>query len=595
MSKSREVRVPGCLVGLSSGFAGSCPIDTGGEIPLPNGDTLIMGPRMAEFDVGYSEPSHGIIFSLKSGCESNAYLYNASGKMVFQSSFGMFYDMPENELYGEGINIHLYCYKDGSIYDGVQSFRESNSKQLTHGVIYKYGWIDEYPIASGLGLTCYVITQHGGKWKVTVEDTNKCSIEYGGEIRLPNGDTLIMEPKMSISLSECTDDFTSRGLTFSLRSGCESLSYIYDARGSLLGQSRYGSFYDLDSQNENTYYAQGNTIHLYCLDAGVNEVLYSHNLYNEDFDWEWWEEYIFGIKCGIPCYTIVQHGKWWELVNTQACPVDGGGQISLPNGEVLAIGGKNMLLNKRDIAEDPGYYKLYGAMLSTLSGREYACFLSNPSGQTLSTTIGTIYKDKENSEQAGLSLYQVGSTLRVWFSRDGFYVDGGWKPPYDEIEWNNNDDNFLKNLLGKVDGLVYYTISLEPNRWVYMHEVTLGNGEVISLTEPIPLSDIYGMDETGIYFTRSSGRYSLAFYEGAGINLGYKQETGYNYFGNLFSCSEGDTIYFYDIGQDEDAYIKVEELVGNLQERDSVHENVPMLCTLRREGGKWILAEDNSI
>ena len=71
------------------------PIETGGSISLPNGDTLFINERMGWVDSN----TRGIGLSLASGHEFIIWYYMAKLDRWQESGFGCIYDFDENDMY----------------------------------------------------------------------------------------------------------------------------------------------------------------------------------------------------------------------------------------------------------------------------------------------------------------------------------------------------------------------------------------------------------------------------------------------------------------------------------------------------------------
>lgn len=135
------------------------PVETGGSISLPNGDTLFINERMGWIDSNY----RGIGLSLASGHEFIIWYYIAKLDRWQESGFGCIYDFDENDMYAEGNYMRIYYNLGGdSVYDSQyrslwesERFAFDNRVSFITLVIHDGTWIvaDNTPLYEGNTVT----------------------------------------------------------------------------------------------------------------------------------------------------------------------------------------------------------------------------------------------------------------------------------------------------------------------------------------------------------------------------------------------------------------------------------------------------------
>ena len=142
------------------------PVEYGGSISLPNGDTLFINERMGWVD----SDTRGIGLSLASGHEFIIWYYMTKLDRWQESGFGCIYDFDENELYAEGNYMRIYYnLRGGSVYDSpYSSLWESE----------RFGYDNNIPFIT--------LVIHDGKW--TVVDNNP--LYEGNIVTLNSGERI---------------------------------------------------------------------------------------------------------------------------------------------------------------------------------------------------------------------------------------------------------------------------------------------------------------------------------------------------------------------------------------------------------------------
>lgn len=130
------------------------PVETGGSISLPNGDTLIINERMGWVDSN----TRGIGLSLASGHEFIIWYYMAKLDRWQESGFGCIYDFDENDMYAEGNYMRIYNLRGDSVYDSPyrslwesERFAFDNKVSFITLVIHDGKWVlvDNTPLYEG--------------------------------------------------------------------------------------------------------------------------------------------------------------------------------------------------------------------------------------------------------------------------------------------------------------------------------------------------------------------------------------------------------------------------------------------------------------
>lgn len=102
----------------------SCPISTGGDITLANGDVLHINEQYGSLDAwDYGDGYEGIGLTLESGHGFISYLTytSARGYEDQESGYGIFFDLGGNE-YNEGNILRIYDFYPEDIYDVEHMF-----------------------------------------------------------------------------------------------------------------------------------------------------------------------------------------------------------------------------------------------------------------------------------------------------------------------------------------------------------------------------------------------------------------------------------------------------------------------------------------
>lgn len=245
------------------------PVETGGSISLPNGDTLFINEKYGTL---HDSPEYkGIELSLASGNAFIAYL-------LIPGNIGQYSDHQETG-YGVFYDLNGYEYKDGNIikiYDlGVNDLYDLTPE-------YMYGQESNY---LKYGLSCTgIIVINGDNWELTSE-----SRYVGKTLTLASGEEVYVSgPSMEDGI----------GIYFTLSSGRTSTSY-YIRDGEILAHSSSNWFSSMLPEN-------GDEIHIYVYNEGEDEYEFGqHNMWDN-------ETYISGI---IPelCELKVVNGEWTIL------------------------------------------------------------------------------------------------------------------------------------------------------------------------------------------------------------------------------------------------------------------------------------------
>ena len=137
------------------------PIEEGGSISLPNGDTLFINEK---YGVLHDSPEYkGIDLSLASGHEFIIWYYMVKLDIWQESGYGCVYDFDENAMYAEGNYMRIYYDLNGGIvydqpyYDLSQSerFAFDNHVPFITLVIHDDKWVlvDNNPLYEGNKVT----------------------------------------------------------------------------------------------------------------------------------------------------------------------------------------------------------------------------------------------------------------------------------------------------------------------------------------------------------------------------------------------------------------------------------------------------------
>ena len=249
------------------------PVETGGSILLPNGDTLFINRKRGPLDpLGTGSYDYeGIGLSLASGNAFIAYLLipiNIGQLSDHQETgYGAFYDLNEYE-YINGNIIKIYDLGVNDLYD------------LKPVDMY---WCESNYLKYGLSCTG-IIVLNGDNWELTSE-----SRYVGKTLSLASGEEVYVSgPSMEDGI----------GIYFTLSSGRTSTSY-YIRDGEIMAHSSSNWFSSMIPEN-------GDEIHIYVYNEGEDEYEFGqHNMWDN-------ETYISGI---IPelCKLKVVNGNWTIL------------------------------------------------------------------------------------------------------------------------------------------------------------------------------------------------------------------------------------------------------------------------------------------
>ena len=249
------------------------PVETGGSILLPNGDTLFINEKYGLLAPGLTD-SHeheGIELSLASGNAFIAYLLIPKNVGQYSSrqetGYGVFYDLNGSE-YLNGNIIKIYDLGVNDLYD------------LKPVDMYQY---ESDCLKYGLSCTG-IIVLNGDNWELTSES------RYVGKTL-----TLVSGEEVYVSGPSAEDGI---GIYFTLSSGRTSTSY-YIRNGEILAHSSSNWFSSMLPEN-------GDEIHIYVYNEGKDEYEFGqHNMWDN-------ETYISGI---IPelCELKVVNGEWTIL------------------------------------------------------------------------------------------------------------------------------------------------------------------------------------------------------------------------------------------------------------------------------------------
>ena len=254
-------------------------------------------------------------------------------------------------------------------------------------------------------------------------------------------------------------------------------------------------------------------------------------------------------------------------------PVETGGGISLPNGDMLFINERYGLL-------DPGVTgssERGGIGLSLASGNAFIAYLLIPKnvGQYSSrqeTGYGVFY-DLNGSE------YLNGNIIKIY--------DLGVNDLYDDLapkDMYQYESNCLKYGLSCTGIIV-----LKGDNWELISNSRYA-GKTISLAsgEEVYVSGPSAEDGIGIYFTLSSGRTSTSYYIRDGEILAHSSS---NWFSSMLP-KNGDEIHIYVYNEGEDEY---EFGQHNMWDNETyISGIIPELCELKVVNGNWTILEDNS-
>ena len=245
------------------------PVETGGSISLPNGDTLFINEKYGPL---YSWPEYnGIGLSLASGNAFIAYLLmpNNIGQWPQhqETGYGAFYDLSSCE-YLNGNIIKIYDLGVSDLYDLIPEEmygRESNYLRY--------------------GLSCTgIIVLNGDNWELTSD-----SRYVGKTLSLASGE------EVYVSGPSAEDGI---GIYFTLSSGRNNTSY-YIRNGEMLAHSSHNWFSQMIPEN-------GDEIHIYVYDEGEEYTKFgSHGNWSN-------EDYISGIVPKL-CKLKVVNGDWTIL------------------------------------------------------------------------------------------------------------------------------------------------------------------------------------------------------------------------------------------------------------------------------------------
>ena len=161
-------------------FSTWIPVETGGSISLPNGDTLFINERMGWVD----SDTRGIGLSLASGHEFIIWYYMAKLDRWQESGFGCIYDFDESDMYAEGNYMRIYYDLNGGIvydqpYDDLsqsERFGYDNGMSFITLVIHDGKWVllDNNPLYEG-----NIVTLFSGE---RIWISNRWGSQYDGSI-----------------------------------------------------------------------------------------------------------------------------------------------------------------------------------------------------------------------------------------------------------------------------------------------------------------------------------------------------------------------------------------------------------------------------
>ena len=252
----------------------SCPVETGGSIPLSNGDTLFINERYGPLDPWEtgSPEYEGIGLSLASGNAFIAYLLipdNIEGwPQTQETGYGVFYDL-NNLEYNDGNIVKIYDLEVEDLYDMSPMPEEmywQESKYLNYGI-------------SCTG----VIIINGDNWELTND-----SRYVGKTLTLASGEEVYVSgPSMEDGI----------GIFFTLSSGRNNTSY-YIRDGEVLAHSSFNWFSQMIPENNDE-------IHIYVYDEG--EDCYEFG------DIPWYDESEVSSLIPLLCRLQVVNGEWTIL------------------------------------------------------------------------------------------------------------------------------------------------------------------------------------------------------------------------------------------------------------------------------------------
>lgn len=248
----------------------SCPVETGGSIPLSNGDTLFINERYGPLDPGQtgSPEYEGIGLSLASGNAFIAYLIIpinvGQHPQCQETGYGVFYDL-NNFEYTNGNIIKIYDLEVDDLYD------------LTPEEMY---WQESKYLNYGLSCTGVIII-NGNNWELTSDS------RYVGKTL-----TLASSEEVYVSGPSMEDGI---GIYFTLSSGGYNTSY-YIRDSEIIAQSSNNWFSQMVPENNDE-------IHIYVYDEGDD-----YSILNDNFS----EDYVSEIVPEL-CKLKVVNGEWTIL------------------------------------------------------------------------------------------------------------------------------------------------------------------------------------------------------------------------------------------------------------------------------------------
>lgn len=161
-------KVPGFIWDMASPQAGSsCPVSSGGDLLLSNGDVLHINKQYGEIDNEYEAGSLGIELTLESGHNFISYLISPDNDHSQESGYGVFYDLGWE--YEEGNILKIYDLSTMAYEDLGEEYDEDS--------------VAQYPGVTLIG----VIIILDGNWEITY-DTRY----LGNSVELNSGEQIFI-------------------------------------------------------------------------------------------------------------------------------------------------------------------------------------------------------------------------------------------------------------------------------------------------------------------------------------------------------------------------------------------------------------------
>ena len=540
--KGTECRIPGYMIepSIVSSF---CPVSTGGDITVFN-DTLHINEENGLIDISGSYPAsedyHGIQMTLESGNDFFATLISPEEEYVCTSRWGGFFDLGWE--YEPGNIIKLYNIGSEDFYNICDG---DFSEQKFSG----------YPSA--------VIVLENDQWQVT---------------RNPRyvGNTVILDSGEHIYVSGISNVENELGVYFSRSSGLSCFAF-YEREGENIQETEWFYF------GRNVTYAQdGDKIKIYGGDyASAYDLIQEEGLSYQDED-------VIAEYCPLLC--VLEYSEdthMWSVTEDyssnpyeilDSCSVIDGGELTLPNGDILYISPADEPIEQGGDA--------WGIKLSLESGNAFFAYLIAPgNGRALETAFGHFdgYHGLESSS-LGEYAYAEGNILKVYCA--DIYecfepIPGSWIK-YSEQDMDVQPDE-------------QYTIQIINSRWSLLatnpytgNTVTLNSGEKVFVSN-ISSVDYVDNRYSGIYFTVDSGNACLGYYKRDGDLI---HETANYYFEEVYMPTSDDTITIYEFEEGEN--YGSQGMSGSDFEEGHVEMFATKICVLgyNESTRRWHIIED---